>query len=101
MVKDQKPPTENYCICAWRALKILCLDPKILDIKKRNFVVESKGVQVKFTINKSEKGEKAMREFADLSGKHDKIPYELIKLKRLKILSEVVDMEYVNKMGNL
>ena len=42
-----------------------------------------------------------MREFADISGKHDKIPYELIKLKRLKILSEVVDLEYVNKMGNL
>ena len=112
MVKNQKPPTENYCICTWRALKkILCLDPWILDLKKRNFVAESKGVLVKFTINKSEEGEKAMREFAELGRyvphvpyyeKKDEIPYERIRsMKRIKILSEVVGSEYVNNMGNL
>ena len=102
MEKNQKPPTENHCICTWRALKkILCLDPLILDLKKRKFVIYSKGLEVKFTINKSEKGEKSMREFADLTGKHEKIPYDLIKLKKLKILSEVVDLEYVNNMGNI
>ena len=56
---------------------------------------------MKFIINKSEKGEKAMREYAELTAKFGKIPYELIKMKRLKILSKVVHSEYVNKMGNL
>jgi hypothetical protein len=43
-----------------------------------------------------------MREFAELTLKKDMIPYERIRnMKRLKILSEVVDLEYVDKMGNL
>ena len=67
---DQMPPAENYCICTWRALKkILCPDPKELDLKKRSFVVDSNGVLVNFIINKSEKGEKAMREYAELTAK--------------------------------
>ena len=97
MENDQKPPTENYCICTWRALKkILCPNPEELDLKKRSFFVNSNGVLVKFIINKSEKGEKAMREYAELTAKFGKIPYELIKMKRLKILSKVVHSEYVN-----
>jgi hypothetical protein len=42
-----------------------------------------------------------MREFAKLTEKKVKIPFDKIRMKRLKILSEVVDSEYVNKMGNL
>ena len=76
MENDQKPLTENYCICTWRALKkILCPDPEELDLKKRSFVVDSNGVLVKFKINKSEKGEKAMKEYAELTAKFEKIPY--------------------------
>ena len=56
---------------------------------------------MKFTIDKSEKGEKVMRAFAELTAKYDKIPYDLIKMRRLKILSRVVDSKYVIKMGNL
>jgi len=42
-----------------------------------------------------------MREFAKFTEKKVKISFDKIRMKRLKILSEVVDLEYVNKMGNL
>ena len=56
---------------------------------------------VKFTINKDAKGERVMREFAKQSQNYDKTLRDKYKLKRIEILSEVVDCEYVNKMGNL
>ena len=42
-----------------------------------------------------------MREFAKLSQNLDKTDRDKYKLKRIEILSEVADFEYVNKMGNL
>ena len=64
-------------------------------------MIDSYGVLVKFTINKDEKGERVMREFAKLSQNYAKTDRDKYKLKRIEILSEVVDFEYVNKMGNL
>ena len=42
-----------------------------------------------------------MREFAKLSQSYDKTDRDKYKMKRMEILSEVVDCTYVNKMGNL
>ena len=76
-------------------------NPEKLDLKRRSFMIDSYGVLVKFTINKDAKGEKAMREFAYLSQNYAKTDRDKYKLKRMEILSEVVDYSYVNKMGNL
>ena len=70
MEKDQKPPSENYCICTWRALKrIVCPDIISLNLAKRSFLVDSNGVQVKFIIGKDDEAEQVMREFAKLTEK--------------------------------
>jgi hypothetical protein len=92
---------ENYCVCRWRAYQLFNPNAEKLDLKKRSFTINSYGVLVKFTINKDEKGEKVMREFAELSQNYDKTDRDKYKLRRLEILSEVVDCKYVNKMGNL
>ena len=76
-------------------------NPEKLDIKKRSFMIDSYGVLVKFTIDKYEKEERAIREFAKLSQNSDKTDRDKYKLKRIEIFSEVVDYTYVNKMGNL
>ena len=94
-------PQENHCICRWRVYKLFNPNPEKLDLKKRSFMIDSYGVLVKFTINKDEKGERVMREFAQLSQNYAKTDRDKYKLKRIEILSEVVDFEYVNKMGNL
>ena len=64
-------------------------------------MIDSYGVLVKFTIDKNTNGEKVMREFAELSQRKEKTELDKMKMRRLEILSEVVDCEYVNKMGNL
>ena len=64
-------------------------------------MIDSNGVLVKYTIDKNANRERVMREFADISQRNDKNALDKIKMRRLEILSEVVDFEYVNKMGNL
>jgi hypothetical protein len=64
-------------------------------------MIDSYGVLVKFTIDKNTNGEKVMREFADISQRKEKTALDKMKMRRLEILSEVVDYTYVNKMGNL
>ena len=64
-------------------------------------MIYSYGVLVKFTIDKNPNGEKVMREFADISQRKEKTALDKMKMRRLEILSEVVDCKYVNKMGNL
>ena len=94
-------PQVNHCICRWRVYQMLNPNPEKLDIKKRSFMIDSYGVLVKFTIDKNTNGEKVMREFADISQRKDKTDRDKYKLKRIDLLSEVVDYTYVNKMGNL
>ena len=64
-------------------------------------MIDSNGVLVKYTIDKNANRERVMREFADISQRNDKNALDKMKMRRLEILSEVVDYKYVNKMGNL
>ena len=64
-------------------------------------MIDSNGVLVKYTIDKNANRERVMREFADISQRNDKNALDKIEMRRLEILSEVVDYKYVNKMGNL
>ena len=64
-------------------------------------MIDSNGVLVKYTIDKNANKERVIREFADISQRNDKNALDKMKMRRLEILSEVVDYKYVNKMGNL
>ncbi len=64
-------------------------------------MIDSYGVLVKFTIDKNANGERVLREFANISQRNDKTAQDKMKMRRLEILSEVVDYTYVNKMENL
>ena len=42
-----------------------------------------------------------MRMFAKISEKYDKTEYDKKLMKDICLLSEIIDFEYVQKMGNL
>ena len=54
------------CICKWRAYKQV-YSSSILRKQRRTFIVNSKGVEIKFEIEDLEDGIKKMRRYSELT----------------------------------